>query len=198
MPPLNAEAFFVSNGREADMTEKIETSEAFLAKNPHLATFIPFLDSLKSESARGSVLISTGYLEQLLKETLLAFMLDNPTSRNLVEGPNAPFGTFSSRIGGCYALGLISEDEHHDLQLIRRVRNDFAHDIATNFATQTVSGRCAALRGKAFTYTLHTGEEVKVPPASQFSTAAVSLICNLVNRAHYVAQKRVSPAKWPY
>jgi hypothetical protein len=38
---------------------------------------------------------------------------------------------------------------------------------------------------------------VTVDTAGQFTTAAVSLIANLVNRAHYVARHRLTPIEWP-
>jgi hypothetical protein len=46
-----------------------------LKEYPNLKDFLPYLDELNNESPRGKVLISTGYLEQLLKEILSAFLL---------------------------------------------------------------------------------------------------------------------------
>jgi mannitol operon repressor len=165
---------------------------------PHLATFWPYLELLQKESDRGKVLISTGFMEEQLKDVLLAFMLRGKASNDLLTSANAPLGTFSSRIAACYALGLVSENEHHDLTLVRRIRNDFAHDIHTTFDTPSVVDRCKLLRHKAHDYTSEKMGEVVVPPAGQFTTAAVGLIMNLTNRPHYVGKHRRTYGNWPY
>lgn len=46
---------------------------------------------------------------------------------SLVEGFNAPLGTFSSRIKAAYALGLLTKDQFLDLERLRKIRNEFAH-----------------------------------------------------------------------
>jgi hypothetical protein len=168
------------------------------AKYPNLARFWPYLDLLQKESPRGKVLISTGFIEQQLKEVLLSFTLRVPQAEELLEGGNAPLGTFSARISACYALGLIKDAEHHDLTIIRRIRNDFAHDIHTTFETPSVIDRCRELNMKAPDYTSEEMGEVKVGPQGQFESAAVALIMNLINRPHYVGQKRCVAHSWPY
>lgn len=164
-----------------------------LETHPHLKDFIPWLDLLNKESGRGQVLISSGFLEQQLNDILQAFMVANSGTDTLFEGGNAPLGTFSSRIAACFALGLISEDEHHDLSLIRKIRNDFAHNIHTSFETPSVVSRCSQLLSRAKDY-----PGVTVGTQGQFTTAASGLILSLVNRAHYVSKKRCVQERWPY
>lgn len=167
-------------------------------EQPHLKEFLPYLDYLKKESERGRVLISTGFMEEQLRQTLLAFMMVKPQAEELVEGGSAPFATFSSRIAGCYVLGLISEDEHHDLNLIRKIRNDFAHDFRTSFKTPSVVDRCKILRHRAMDYVNPLkGETIRMDANGQFQTAAVGIIMNLVNRPHYVAKQRAAYHEWP-
>lgn len=165
---------------------------------PHLAKFYPYLEFLHSESDRGRVLISTGYMEEQLKDILLAFMLDTPQAKELATSANAPLGTFSSRIAACYTLGLISEREHHDLTLLRKIRNDFAHDMHTSFETPSVVDRCKLLHHKAGDYTSEKMGEVTVDPVSQFTSSAVALILNFINRPYYVSRKRTVFGEWPY
>jgi len=101
-------------------------------------------------------------------------------------------GTFSARVEACYALGLITEDEHNDVSLIRRIRNDFAHHIDTSFETPSVVSRCGQLKMKAEDY-----GEVKVGASGQFQTAAIAVISNLINRPDYVSKDRRVTATWP-
>ncbi|MEJ8568860.1 hypothetical protein [Elongatibacter sediminis] len=168
--------------------------DEFIEANPHLKDFFPFLELLNKESHRGQVLISSSYLEEQLGQMLQAFFLKSPKAKKLVEGGYAPLQSFSARITTCFLLGLISEDERHDLDLIRDVRNEFAHKIHTTFETQCIASRCEQLKHQAFA----EKDEVKMPAFAQFSTAATSLILHLVNRPHYVGKRRCEFQNWKY
>lgn len=169
--------------------------EEMKKKYPHLEKFWPYTEVLDKESSRGKVLVSTGFLEEQLKQILLAFMLQGQQAEDLLEGGNAPLGTLSSRISACFALGLINQNEHDDLHLIRKIRNDFAHDIHTTFKTESVMNRCRELH---FSAKDAPGEKNPIPPEGQFHSAAVALIMNLTNRPHYVGKQRRKSEKWPY
>lgn len=169
----------------------METIAEFLEKNPHLADFYPYLEELNKESDRGKVLISTGFMEEQLRLVLASYLMTSAAAEELLNGANAPLGSFSARIAACFSLGLISDDEHHDLSVIRKIRNDFAHRIKTSFKTQSVIDRCSTLRLKA-----HDTPDHPVPPVGQFTTAAVSVILRLVNRPHYVSLERRTYRNW--
>jgi mannitol operon repressor len=161
-----------------------------LAQHPNLKDFLPYLDELNKESPRGKVLISTGYLEQMLKDILSGFMIEDKIVEDLFEGGNAALGTFSARSKLVYTLGLISKAEFQDIDLIRRIRNDFAHDMKASFADDTVKSRCSLLKHKA------ADEFGKVSAEGQFTSAATGLLLNLVNRAAYVSAERRSYRNW--
>lgn len=76
---------------------------------------------------RGLILSLAAFSEDSLGKMLLTFMLDNKASKELIEGFNAPLGTFSSRIKACFSLGLITEGQYKDLELLRKIRNKFSH-----------------------------------------------------------------------
>jgi DNA-binding MltR family transcriptional regulator len=161
------------------------------ASHPHLEEFWPFIQTLRQESDRGRVLISAGFLEEQLKKILLGLMVQRPKSNELVEGSNAPLATFSARTEACYALGLITDDEYNDLSIIRRIRNEFAHNIETTFQTASVVSRCGQLRMKTDFDALH------LSASGQFTTAATAVIMSLINRASYVSQERRQTKSWP-
>lgn len=168
---------------------KSDDSE-LLKEYPNLKDFLPYLDELNKESPRGKVLISTGYLEQMLKDILVAFLMKDKVVDELFEGGNAPLGTFSARAKLAYTLGLISEPEFHDIDLIRRIRNEFAHDMKASFANDGVRSRCGQLKHKV------PDDKGKVLPEGQFTSAASGLLLNLVNRAAYVSEARRSSGNW--
>ena len=95
-----------------------------------LDNFNLMLKQTSGESDRGMVLSMSAFMEDLLGNIIKDFMLDVSAATELVEGFNAPLGTFSARTKAAYALGLISEDQHKDINLVRKIRNEFAHSWA--------------------------------------------------------------------
>ena len=161
--------------------------------HPNLEEFAPFLDDLNKESERGAVLISVSYLERQLKEIISAFLCEGDASQSLLEGFNAPLGTLAARTAAAAALGLISGREYRELETIRKIRNQFAHDHRASFSDQSTADRCLNLTFSAKDY-----GDVVVDARGQFTSAAVALIVNLTNRSHYVSGKRLKFENWPY
>jgi hypothetical protein len=157
----------------------------------HLKDFIPFVIRLAKESDRGAVLLSTGYLEKMLKDILTAYFIEGSSSDALFQ--NGALATFSARASACHALGLISDDEYHDIQLIRKIRNHLAHEMDSTFEDPQVVDRCKLLRLKAHDY-----DGVTVGTTGQFQTGAVGVLNRLINRAHYVSLRRSSYGDWQF
>jgi len=67
------------------------------------------------------------FAEECLGRLLQTFMRDVKAADELIEGFNAPIGTFAARIKLCHALGLITDAQFSDLELVRKIRNEFAH-----------------------------------------------------------------------
>lgn len=83
--------------------------------------------SLRDYDDRGLVLALAAFAEEALGELLKAFMMPSEATAQLIEGFNAPLGTFSSRIKAAYAIGLITKEQFLDLERLRKIRNEFAH-----------------------------------------------------------------------
>ncbi|MDI4639166.1 MULTISPECIES: MltR family transcriptional regulator [Halomonadaceae] len=110
--------------------------------------FQEMLAETKGEGDRGCALILAANLDNRLRELLIAHFVSMPCKQQkaLFEG-TGPLSTFSSRISVSYACGLLAEDEAHDLQLIRKIRNLFAHEEhGWSFVTPSISNRCDSLK----------------------------------------------------
>jgi DNA-binding MltR family transcriptional regulator len=84
----------------------------------------------EKESDRAAVILTASIADELLHGLVAARLVPVSSSNDdLFDGANAPLGTFSARIEIAYRLGLISGKFARDLHLIRRIRNDFAHNI---------------------------------------------------------------------
>src|SRR5947209_5784704 len=97
-----------------------------------------FMAALQGQSELGQVLIVATYLDEQLLRMLQWFMVDGRFTKDMASGPASPIGSFSTKIQMAYALGLIDDEEERSIQAIRKVRNEFAHNISTNFKEATV------------------------------------------------------------
>lgn len=161
--------------------------------HPHLKDFVEFLGEFNKETARGAALAAAAFLDDLLRDIINAFLLSNDSCRKLTEGFNAPLGTLSARIAACHAMGLISDQEARECELIRKVRNEFAHKVKISFDDERVRGLCSSLSMNAKPY-----PGMDVDTRGQFTTAAVALILNLTNRPRYVGQQALKYQNWKY
>jgi DNA-binding MltR family transcriptional regulator len=107
-----------------------------------------WMDEFQGESDRACAVLGAAFLDEHLRALLEAFFVDDP--RNLAElfDGSGPLSTFSARVGLAYALGFLAPSERRDLSLIRRIRNDFAHELhGLSFEQPQVVSRCGELVG---------------------------------------------------
>ncbi len=71
-------------------------------------------------------LTSAAFLEAALERLLRSALLDRPAVVKLFEGQGA-LSSASAKIDLAYGMGLISREQWLDMNLVRRVRNVFAH-----------------------------------------------------------------------
>jgi DNA-binding MltR family transcriptional regulator len=99
---------------------------------------------------RAVALVAATILDQFLKTALLArFVKLNSTEDDEIFGPSdsAPLSSFSARIKVAYALGIYDRDFRKDLDMIRNIRNVFAHAHGhVDFHTPAVVDACACLK----------------------------------------------------
>lgn len=82
------------------------------------------------ESDRAAVILTASLFDNALGNLLKNTLVPNPSaSDDLFDGANAPLSTFSAKIAMSYRMGLISSRFTRDLHLIRKIRNEFAHNI---------------------------------------------------------------------
>ena len=93
------------------------------------------------------VLLATSLIDEFLKIVLIAGFRRDVVSKRRIEdvfGWNGALGTFSAKISLCALLGLTTTDVRHDLTILRKIRNDFAHSY-NPLSLKDFPG-CAALR----------------------------------------------------
>ena len=103
------------------------------------------IKQLMEESDRGAVLVGVAYLDDLLLRLFKRMLLDKTLSEELFGG-SGPLSNLSGRIKVAYCLGWIGPATFRDLDLLRRIRNDFAHlHKPITFTDPSVQSRCRDL-----------------------------------------------------
>lgn len=166
--------------------------EKTLKEYPNLKDFLPFLDTHNAESPRGSVLVACSFLDEQLRTIIDGYLVEDSDKGQLLDGFNAPIGSFSARIKAAHCLGLISDKERDDCDTLRKIRNEFAHNHRTSFEDNKLVDLCKNLHHSAKDY-----DDVVVGTYGQFSTGSIGLVLSLVNRAHYVSRSRLEKREWP-
>jgi hypothetical protein len=82
-------------------------------------------------------------LEQAIKSQLRS---DKPDISGNLFQPSGALGPFRTKIDLSYMMGIISDDAHKDLTVIKNIRNDFAHKLDYDtFDHPSIRDRCKNL-----------------------------------------------------
>jgi len=149
-----------------------------------------FRKALSSESDRGCGLFAAAYLDSSLSDLLYVSLVANKKIDTDLFYGTAPLATFSSRIKMAYYLGLISEPCRRDLDIIRAIRNDFAHNLEIDsFEVQSVQDRC-----KALAYSYH---EKHKDPKAHFVSAVMRILGHIQSATLTATQHQEKPSDVP-
>ncbi len=86
-----------------------------------------FMLELAKEGDRSAVVLGAARIDVALEDLLKSIMRPHPGGSDNLFDPDRPLGTFSSKISLAFRLSLIDSEFEHALQMIRKIRNDFAH-----------------------------------------------------------------------
>ena len=85
---------------------------------------------LVMEGERSAVIVGAAQLDNVLEQYLLTVLQPQPGSDDKLFGTNGPLRDTYPKINVAYRLGIIDADvERALLQLVRKIRNDFAHSM---------------------------------------------------------------------
>lgn len=136
---------------------------------------------LAKESDRGVALYATAHIDTELEQLLQKKLIGSEKHLKEILSFNGPLGTFSSKIKLSYSLGLIDKVMMDDINILRKIRNEFAHsDEAISFDTQNIKDLCCNLQ-------LNVKEE-NAPSRSKFINV-VAGIAGLLYGAQHIAVK---------
>lgn len=86
-----------------------------------------FIEGLANEGERALVIGGAARIDVALEHLIRRVTSHQPGGHDELFEANGPLSTFSAKIIMAYRLGLIDDGMESVLQLIRKIRNDFAH-----------------------------------------------------------------------
>ncbi len=116
---------------------------------------------------------------------LQSIMVEGRVTKDMVRGPAAVMGSFSAKTHLACALGLIDDAESASIHAIRSVRNEFAHNIATDLDDQKVRSKL-----KPLCWAIGKTEPGDYDGYQIFHLAAQRTIMQLLNRADHAMAGR--------
>jgi len=165
-------------------------------RRPKHEDILGFMEEFEGESDRAAAVLGAAYLDDHLRELIGSFLIDDSTRVDeLLKGPLAPLGSFASRISASYCMGLMSKNEYNDLQIIREIRNRFAHELhGVSFSDAWVKNKCAELELAKAMKPLPGSP----PGAREQFTAALSLLSYQLRMRilEQKQQRRVVPSEY--
>jgi mannitol operon repressor len=159
-----------------------------------LKYFSGFLKEFQSETDRGAALVGAALIDTRLERLLCSHLAVADIAKDLVVGNNAPLGTFSARIKMSYALGLITELEFAEVEIIRKIRNEFAHALhGLTFENQKLSALCRNLKANT-----PDGARFDGNPRQLFINSVILLSMTLWYRPEYAAPFKATSRDWSW
>jgi mannitol operon repressor len=140
---------------------------------------------------RGAALVGAALVDNRLETLPRAHLDSNPVSEVLLTGgATAVLGSFSARIKMCYALGLITNFEYEECEIVRKVRNAFAHKLhGLSFTDQQVTSWCGNLKASPSS---------EVVARKRYVNSIMTMCMVLWYRPAHAASISVKPRDWPW
>ena len=118
--------------------EKLEERLLKILKKESYQKLKPYWDSLDKESDRAIGIVAASLLDTALEELIRAFFVKERGVASLFKDDHI-LQTMFAKINIAYFCGLLPIVHYHDLKLICRIRNRFAHTLATlDFEDKTI------------------------------------------------------------
>lgn len=153
-------------------------------RNDHYDQVNLLTERLSEFSDHSLVLALAAFCDDALRRVIFCYLADDASARSLLEGFNAPLGTFSARIKMAAALGLISRDQLADLNIVRDIRNRFSHTWETVTLVQIdIQSKIDALCWS------HFDSDYPPDPRSKLESSIVSLIVELETTTASIGRK---------
>jgi len=94
--------------------------------------FAKFVGEFKEETDRAAVILAAAKLDVLLYQLFRKVLVPIPVPQDELLDQDRPLSSFGAKINLCHRLGLIDAEFAQALHMIRKIRNEFAHELANS------------------------------------------------------------------
>lgn len=102
-----------------------------------------FIKDLQKETDRGASLIGAAFIDNVLESMFRAYFADDRKIVDELLNSNDLIGNLAVKGKLAYCLGLIGKENYEDINVIRKIRNEFAHlDKPVSFDMPEVKELC--------------------------------------------------------
>jgi hypothetical protein len=111
-----------------------------------ISDILKFLPQFSKESDRGAVLLAVSYLDEIILRMLQGYCIDAKAGKALLIDSFPPLGSFAAKALAARALGLITATEFEGCETLRKIRNEFAHNMYVSLASPKIQTLCDRLK----------------------------------------------------
>jgi hypothetical protein len=176
------------------VTRKKSLSSHISRKDPADDEFDKAVDEFHGGSDRVAAILGAALVENNLIKAIESHLSDGSDKGALFHDESSPFGTFKRKIVAVKAMGIVPTEMAADLDIIRDIRNQFAHAlISVDFENEHIMRRCDALRSYNFTLPDRSVTETRI----RFEKACWGISTFLLRKAldRIEVQKAIEEAK---
>lgn len=103
------------------------------------------ITEINSGSDRVAAVVGGALIDEILRRTLRNSLRQDSKALDEAAQANGPLATFSACINMGYLLGLYGKEVKRDLHILRKIRNEFAHQLNATFSTQKIANLSLSL-----------------------------------------------------
>ncbi len=132
---------------QANKLSPQEALQKLIDQEPTRTIIFPLIKEIKqTRSDRGAAILVSSFVENMLQTALTNQLRIKHKHKRSVFGINGPLGSFRNKIIMSYTLTMIGKETYNNLEIIRLVRNAFAHSkITISFKTEEIKNMCELL-----------------------------------------------------
>ncbi|GBQ69292.1 hypothetical protein AA103196_2170 [Ameyamaea chiangmaiensis NBRC 103196] len=130
----------------------------------------------------------------LLERSIKSFLLPGSPADDLIDGFNAPLGTFSAKIKMARALGIITQEEARYTDVMRKIRNIFSHTSKVDLESEDIKKLIGKLSACAW---MPEGKR-DADAHTTIYIASQNLITSFLHRAEHVEKIRLKDRTTPW
>jgi DNA-binding MltR family transcriptional regulator len=127
---------------------------------------------------RSLAIVVTSMLDRFLALAVITRFGNIVTEKEyerVFEG-TGPLSGFAAKISLCSVLGIVIGEMNHDLTIMRKIRNDFAHEVADiDFTKREISSRCRSMK-MSLDLNAETAEAAKTVERQKFLASGAAIL----------------------